>query len=236
MLNIKCFASSSKGNLYLLYNEETKILLECGLESKYIKSVLRANGMLITDLNGCLITHFHQDHCMSVEWVMEYIQVYSTHELHSKYDDIIAMSLLTPFKIGTIKILPIPIEHGKAENNAFVFMDKDNCIFFGTDFSLMEQNIGNFKFSKVFIECNYDDELLQRALDNEDNEFKLKHIRQVSTHMSKENCKLHLRNMDLSQCKEIVLLHPSAFLIGKEKTKQEFEQEFRIKTYFAREK
>lgn len=236
MLNIKCFASSSKGNLYLLENEETRILLECGLEKKEISKYLRYNNLLITDINSCIISHVHQDHSMSVEWVKEYIQVYSTHEMHTKYDDVIAMSILSPFKIGTIKILPIPIEHGKTENNAFVFMDKDNCIFFATDFSLMSQNVSNFKFSKIFIECNYDDELLQRALDNENDEYKLKHIRQVSTHMSKENCKLHLRNMDLSQCKEIILLHPSAFLIGKEKTKKEFEQEFRIKTYFAKEK
>ena len=156
--------------------------------------------------------------------------------MHTKYNDVIAMSILTPFKIGTIKILPIPIEHGKTENNAFVFMDKDSCVFFGTDFSLMSQNVGNFQFKKIYIESNYDDELLQSALDNENDEYKLKHIRQVSTHMSKENCKLHLRNMNLSNCKEIVLLHPSAFLIGKEKTKKEFEQEFRIKTYFAKEK
>lgn len=236
MLNLKCFASSSKGNLYLLENEETKILIECGMESKYIKSLLRANGLIITDLNACLITHIHSDHSLSVEWVKEYIQVYSTHEHHNKDNDVIGMSILTPFKIGTIKILPIPIEHGRTENNAFVFMDKDDCIFFATDFSLMEQNVSNFKFKKIFIECNYDDFLLQNALDNENDEFKLKHIRQVSTHMSKENCKLHLKNMNLSQCKEIVLLHPSAFLISKEKTKQEFEQEFKIKTYFAREK
>lgn len=236
MLNIKCFASSSKGNLYLLENEETRIMLECGVEKKEISKNLRNNGLLITDLNGCIVTHYHTDHCLSVEWVKEYIQVYSTHEHHSKDDDIIAMSILSPFKIGTIKILPIPVEHGKTENNAFVFMDKDSCIFFGTDFSLMSQNVSNFKFNKIFIEANYDDILLQNALDSEENEFKLKHIRQCSTHMSKENCKLHLKNMDLSKCEEIILLHPSAFLIGKEKTKQEFEQEFKIKTYFAREK
>lgn len=235
MLKIKCFASSSKGNLYLLENEETRILLECGVEKKELSRYLRLNGLLITDLNACLITHKHSDHSLSVEWVKEYIQVYSTHEMHSKYDDVIAMSILSPFKVGTIKILPIPVEHD-TENNAFVFMDKDSCIFFGTDFSLMQQNISNFKFNIILIESNYDDELLQQVLDSENDEYRLKHIRQVSTHMSKENCKEHLRKMDLSNCEEIILLHPSAFLIGKEKTKKEFEQEFKIKTYFAKEK
>lgn len=176
------------------------------------------------------------DHCLRADYVLEYIDVYSTYEAHYKMNEIKPLTPLTPIKINSIKILPIPVEHGKTENNAFVFMDKESCIFFGTDFSLMQQNVSNFKLDKVYIECNYDDELLQNVLESENDEYKIKHIRQVSTHMSKENCKLHLRNMNLSQCKEIVLLHPSAFLIGKEKTKKEFEQEFRIKTYFAKEK
>lgn len=236
MLKIKCFASSSKGNMYLVQNEETKILLECGMNKDYIMRMLNANGMMITDLNACIISHLHTDHSLSVEWVKEYIQVYSTHEMHTKYDDVIAMSILSPFKIGTIKVLPIPIEHGKTENNAFIFMDKESSIFFATDFSLMSFDVSNIKFNKIYIELNYNDELLQEVLDSENDEFRLKHIRQVSTHMSKENCKAHLRKMDLSKCEEIVLLHPSMFLIKKEETKKEFEQEFKIKTYFAREK
>lgn len=59
MINIKIFASSSKGNLYLIQNENTNILLECGLDSKKIRSYLSANGLLITDLNACIISHWH---------------------------------------------------------------------------------------------------------------------------------------------------------------------------------
>lgn len=59
MINIKIFASSSKGNLYLIQNENTNILLECGLDSKKIRSYLSANRLLITDLNACIISHWH---------------------------------------------------------------------------------------------------------------------------------------------------------------------------------
>lgn len=59
MLKLIPFASSSKGNLYLLYNEKTKILLEAGLESKKIRSYLKGNGLIITDLNACIISHCH---------------------------------------------------------------------------------------------------------------------------------------------------------------------------------
>ena len=59
MLKIKCFASSSKGNMYLVQNEETKILLECGMNKDYIMRMLNANGMMITNLNACIISHWH---------------------------------------------------------------------------------------------------------------------------------------------------------------------------------
>lgn len=235
MLKITPYASSSKGNLYLLENDKTKILLECGVNEKEIRKYLRGNGLIITDLNACITTHAHADHSLSIDYVSDYIAVYSTRENKLKHFQTNEIEPKSIFKIGTIKILAIPVEHGKTENFAFVFMDKESCLFFGTDFSLMEQNVSNFKFDKIYIEANYDDDMIQEALDSSEANM-IKHIRQVSTHMSKENCKEHLRNMDLSKCKEIILLHPSAFLINKEKIKHEFEKEFKIKTYFAKEK
>lgn len=238
MLKLIPFASSSKGNLYLLQNEKTNILIECGVNDKEIRKYLKSMGLMITDLNGCIVTHQHIDHSLSIDYVSDYVNTYVPLELYQKCDNTLKIEPKIPFKIDTIKVLPIPIEHGKCENNAFVFMDKDGCILFATDFSLMEQNVSNFKFKRIYIECNYSDDELDYILKMEDSldDKRGKHIRQVSTHMSKENCKEHLRKMDLSQCEEIILLHPSAFLISKEQTKKEFENEFKIKTTFAKEK
>ena len=78
---------------------------------------------------------------------------------------------------------------------------------------------------------------MQSILDSgvEDDKRK-KYIRQISTHMSKANCIKHLKMMDLSKCKEIVLLHASEFLISHKKTCEEFEHIFGIHTTFAKEK
>lgn len=236
MLNIKCFASSSKGNMYLLQNEETKILLECGLSEKDIKNNLRKERLLITDLDCCIVTHIHQDHSLGAEYVLDYIPIYSTSEMCLKYENCLKIEPRIAFKINTIKILPIQVEHGKTENNAFVFLDKDSKIFFGTDFSLMKQNVSNFDFDKVYIECNYEDTLMEDILSSENDDNRKKHIRQLSTHMSKENCLEHLKKFNLSKCKEIVLLHASPFMISKNLTKEIFERELKVKTTFARER
>lgn len=236
MLNFKSFASSSKGNCYLLQNEETKILIELGVEPKELRKYLREAKTDISEINACIVSHVHKDHSLSIEYMLDITDIYSTFETYMTNKNVKAIEILKPFKIGTIKILAIPIDHGKTENYGFVFMDKESCVFFGTDFSLMQQNVSNFKFDIVAIECNYDDTILQNMLDNCDEEKRIKYIRQVSTHMSKENCKEHLRHMNLENCKEIILLHASTFLISKEQTKKEFEKEFKVKTYFAREK
>lgn len=236
MINIIPFASSSAGNMYVVKNEDTKILLECGLPKDKIQKNLSELGLLITDLNACIISHIHEDHSLSIKWVSDYIETYSTNELCKKWSICRKISPLIAFKIGNIKVLGIPLEHGKTENLGFVFMDKESCVFFATDFSLMRQNLSNFKFDKIYIECNYDDDLLKERLAVIEDSKHTKYMRQISTHMSKKNCIEHLKHMDLSKCKEIILLHPSAFLISKLKTKSDFEKELKIKTNFAKEK
>ena len=235
MIEIVDFASSSKGNCYLVRNEETIILLECGVDKKSLLKYLMGMGINIAQINACLTTHSHTDHSLIVDYVSDYIDTYGTRELHNKYNNIIELESKKPIRIGTIKVLPISVEHASCENNAFIFLDKDSTIFFGTDFSLMEQNVSNFAFDKIYIECNYNDELLDMTL-KENDEQNYKYIRQVSAHLSSSNCILHLKHFNLSKCKEIVLLHPSSFLIGKKKTIEEFEATFNIPTRFAKEK
>ncbi len=235
MLDIYAFASSSKGNMYLVRNENTNILLECGLKETQIRKLLVEQGLTLLDIDGCLVSHNHNDHALSIDYISEYIDVYSNINVYNKHKKVKYVEPKKPFKIGTIKIIPILVEHGMIDNYAYVFLDKNSSMFFATDFSLMEQNVSNFKFNKVYIECNYDDEEVQKILDSgSEEEKRKKYIRQISTHMSKANCIKHLQAMNLSNCTEIVLLHPSEFLISHKKTIEEFERIFGIHTEFAK--
>lgn len=235
MLNIIPFASTSKGNCYLVENDDTKILLECGVKKEKLQKYLREKKLLITDIDVCLISHSHSDHSESYGWVLDYIDVYSTYSFSNKTNNEIKyLEQKKPYKFGSIKVVPISVEHGSTECYAYVFLDKESCLFFGTDFSLMTQNVSNFKFDKIAIECNYNDNNLEDILKLGDDSLRQKHLRQVSTHMSKDNCIKHLSYMNLEKCKEIILLHPSDFLLKKDEVKKEFENTFKIKTYYAR--
>ena len=89
MLKNTTFASSSEGNMYLLESKKAKILIECGLEKIAIrKKLMGAKSLLITDLDCCLVTHAHQDHCKNIEYIAEYIDVYSNIEVADKYENV----------------------------------------------------------------------------------------------------------------------------------------------------
>jgi phosphoribosyl 1,2-cyclic phosphodiesterase len=64
MIQLKCLASGSSGNCYLLQadNGET-LVLDCGIGIKEIKKGLNWN---VKDVVGAICTHSHQDHSLSV--------------------------------------------------------------------------------------------------------------------------------------------------------------------------
>lgn len=107
MLDIYAFASSSKGNMYLVKNENTNILLECGLNEKNIRKLLVEQGITLLDVDGCLVTHIHNDHAMSIDYVSQYVDVYSNINVYNHYKNIKYVEPKKPFKINTIKIIPI---------------------------------------------------------------------------------------------------------------------------------
>ena len=51
------FASSSRGNCYLVDDGQTKVLLECGLSLKEIQRHLQHR---LSDVAGMLLTHEHR--------------------------------------------------------------------------------------------------------------------------------------------------------------------------------
>lgn len=57
--------SGSKGNCSFVYCENKSLLIDCGMSMKEINNRLHDKGMTLEGLEGILITHAHQDHCIS---------------------------------------------------------------------------------------------------------------------------------------------------------------------------
>ncbi len=55
---LKVISSGSKGNGYILENDNEALLLECGCNFKSVNEAINFN---VSKISGCLITHEHLD-------------------------------------------------------------------------------------------------------------------------------------------------------------------------------
>lgn len=243
MINIEVFNSGSKGNMYLVENNDTKILLECGIaKDKLINTLWKEKKLNVARLDACLVSHFHKDHSESIEYVSQYIDVYSNEQVAQKFtnSNVKIIQNQDVLKIGSIRVKVISVYHGEALNTAFIFRDNDNTIFFGTDFSKMGANLSNIKFNTIFIEINYIQDILENLISYYSKEETLdegkvyKLTRQLNTHLSLENAiNVFLKNWDLSQCGEIIAIHISEEVGDKSLIKETIERELNIPCYCA---
>lgn len=243
MISIEVFNSGSKGNMYLVENENTKILLECGVpKEKIIRTLWKERKMNVARLDACLVSHFHKDHAESIEYVSEYIDTYGNEQIIEKFTNANVKKIENQqvLKIGSIRIKVINVYHGEAINTAFIFRDNDNTVFWGTDFSKMSSDLSKIKFNNIYIEINYIENKLNKLIEyysskehyDEGKLHKLK--RQINTHMSLENViNVFLKNWDLSECEKIVAIHISDEVADKNILKSTMENNFNVPFYCA---
>lgn len=216
MINIKSYGSGSKGNMYIVSSSTTNIILECGIPEESMLKVLNANKLNRKNISAVFTSHAHRDHSLTINYFDFYnIKCYTTYETYLKYDlsddNFVRLEDNKIYKIGDIQILAFRVFHGKTDCFGFIFKDKEDTILFITDFMECAKNLSKFKFTQVFIECNYLVEEWEKASKKTDliDDLKRKYERQLNTHMSLDNLMTHLDYMDLTKCKKITLIHTS---------------------------
>ena len=192
-MEIYNFASSSSGNCYLIiFKNNKKILLECGISINKIIAKLSDLSLNLNDIDACIVSHEHSDHSLSKK------------QLLKRGVRVIEDSVTT----NEIAVKAIPVLHGETKCNAYIIQNEDEILFFATDF-VKFCNLEDLKlvlstnFNTIMIECNYLDSLLENASDS------IKTKRQINTHLSLNGCLAYLSKMNLNNCKAIYLMHLS---------------------------
>lgn len=207
---LKVIGSSSAGNAYILENNSTALLIECGVRFDLIKKALRFN---IRKPIGCLISHEHKDHCKSVNEVMAAgINVFATEKTFK------AMAINTNhYRAGIVKdgrklilgeftVLPFNIIHDAAEPVGFLInhCETGNVLF------LTDSIYAPYKFRNlhnVIVEANYCQTIIDSKMAEVGNKFVRDRV--IQSHLSIQACKELLQANDLSQVNNIVLIHLS---------------------------
>ena len=222
-MEIKTLASSSSGNAYIVSEGDNSLLLECGISIDRIK---RGSNWSLSRFAGCLVTHSHQDHCKAVRDVMASgVDVYcsagtadflnlSGHRLH-------IVKAKQQFCVGPWTVMPFDTQHDVAEPLGYLIAAGNEKLLFATDTYFLRYTFPGL--TMIALEGNYDIDTLDANVEAGEVDLSRK-SRLLRAHMSLEQCKKTLLANDLSQVKEIHLLHLSFQNADADRFKREIQR------------
>lgn len=210
-MKFQSLASSSEGNAYVVSDGTTELLIECGLGPRKLAQAL---GFRMAQLDGCLVSHEHKDHCKAVEAVIKSgVPVYLSQgtaaalELpEALLDMAVEMEAGVQFSVGSMEVLPFPAYHDAQEPLGFVIQSRadEDVLAFITDTVNVPYNFPGVGI--LAVEANFQRDILDRCQKMPE---KTRH-RISNTHMEIDRLCACLKRMDLSQCRELYLLHLSS--------------------------
>lgn len=187
----------------------SRLLLECGISFKDIQKSLNFET---SKLAGVLVTHEHRDHCKGLDSVLKrglnvYMSKGTKEALAMEHHRIKTVESKKQFEVGSWTALPFDVQHDVSEPLGFLLQSESGeKLLFATDTYYIK-----YKFTGVnylMIECNYDQETLNRNVLNGYVHPAMRK-RVMKSHFSLENLLEFFKANDLSKVQEIWLLHLS---------------------------
>jgi len=235
LIEVKVLASGSRGNCYRIDDGSTKIILECGIPIKRIKEGL---DFKLSEIQGCLISHEHMDHCKAVGDISQagidcYLSTGTIKEIADNHRLYLARHVKAgnQFKIGTWTILPFATEHDAAEPLGFLLQNKlgERLVFITDSFYCKYKFTG---LTHILLECNYSADILAANVEAGRLPESQKN-RLLKSHFSLANVKEFLKANDLSKVQQIILLHLSDGNSDAARFKREIQELTGKPTYIA---
>ncbi len=165
-------ASSSKGNISVVYTDNTTILIDAGIALQEIELKLSALNISPNNINAILITHEHGDHIRSVGALNRkygipiYCHVKAYDSLVSKLGKLRPNSIFTfsdiPFSVGDFVVDSFQVPHDVPYACGFNIYHNTKKISFVTDLGHVTEDIISRLYDSrlVVLESNHDEKML----------------------------------------------------------------------------
>lgn len=204
-MRFEALASSSAGNAYVVSDQETRILLECGISHSKLQKL---SGFKLSEFAACLVTHEHKDHAKSVQELLgRGMEVYMSQGTADalEIEGVTTVESMEQFNVGSLDIVPFATFHDAREPLGFLIKSRvdGEILAFATDTVNLRYKFPGLTI--LAIEANYDKAILERC---ERMPEKVRY-RITNSHMEIETLCDYLRSLNLSTCREIHLLHLS---------------------------
>ncbi len=212
-------ASSSKGNVSIVYTDTTKILIDSGITLAELKMKLQALSISPQSISGIIITHEHSDHIKSVGAMNRrygipiYCHIAAYDSLMTKLGATQPNTVFTytevPFRVGDFVIEAFKVPHDVPFCCGFNIYHNARKISFATDLGhITEDIISRFYDSRlVVLESNHDEDMLMA---NPKYSYPLKQrIKGKNGHLSNIVCAKVVSRLAVNNVKQMVLAHLS---------------------------
>ena len=180
-------------------------MVECGISHKKLQKL---SGFRLSEFQACLVSHEHKDHAKSVaDLISRGMAVYMSPGTAEalETDGVELIENLEQFNVGSLDIVPFTTFHDAREPLGFLIKSRldGDVLAFATDTVNLRYKFPGLNI--LAIEANYDKAILDRC---EKMPEKVRY-RITNSHMEIDTLCDYLRSLDLSQCREIYLLHLS---------------------------
>lgn len=210
------FSSGSKGNCTFIEGDDAKILIDIGVNAKYVEGCLQELGVMPESIDAILVTHEHSDH---IKGIVTFAKRYSTKILCAEIlKDCLSTQLMgcdhlietysTDFYIGSLHIVPFPLSHDSFACFGYRVIEDNASVSVVTDLGFCPDDVFNVIKSSaiVFLEANYDPEMLFACSYPT---FLKKRILSNKGHLSNSDCAKVAEKLAYTGTRQIVLSHIS---------------------------
>jgi phosphoribosyl 1,2-cyclic phosphodiesterase len=234
-MTLKIIGSSSSGNSYALIDNDSNILLlESGCPFRELEKAIDYN---VGGIVGLCVSHRHSDHAKYIKDFMRRINgtlVCNYDVIESVGPDAKRYKAATKqdrlYKVGPFKVMPFLVEHDAPCFGFLIFHDDMGPLMFATDTYTVPKTFKGIK--NYMIEANYDDDILQRNMENGIVNPALGN-RLMTSHLSIGNCILTLKRCHAEEAGNIILIHLSAANSNSNMFRDRIVRTFGVPTFVA---
>lgn len=216
MIDFIPLASSSSACAYLVKSEgHAPLLIDAGLAYAELQRRLWKHDVNVSDLAGCLISHGHGDHCKAVPKLMAAgIDCYASPEAwehmglaghRAKTIDCL-LNPRCPIIIDQWQVWPFEGVHDQPGTLGFLVSGLRDQLLYLTDSAYCPYRFSGL--THIACEANFSSEIIKSSVMAGKTNVEVAK-RTIQTHASIETTMDMLKSNDLSQCREIALLHLS---------------------------
>ena len=170
-MKVSVLSSGSGGNSTIIQTSEGSILIDAGLSARKLIDRMNSVEADISSIGALVITHDHIDHISGAGIIARKLKIpvyiHKENYLSSadKFDNCEIRFINEPFKIGILRITPIPISHDGTANYAYTVEGEGKKISHITDIGVVTEIVKYriLNSDLVVLESNHDLEMLKNG-------------------------------------------------------------------------